>query len=55
MYTLDTDHLGILQRATGPEYVALSRRIAQYSQTDFYVSQRRKDDNGPRTNDVPTF
>lgn len=38
MYILDTDHIGILQRATGPEYVALSRRIAQYSQRDFYVT-----------------
>jgi tRNA(fMet)-specific endonuclease VapC len=38
MYILDTDHIGILQRASGPEHVALSRRIAQYSQTDFYVT-----------------
>ena len=38
MYILDTDHVGILQRASGPEYIALSRRIARYSQADFYVT-----------------
>ncbi len=38
MYILDTDHVGILQRASGAEYAALSRRIARYSQNDFYVT-----------------
>lgn len=38
MYVLDTDHVGVLQRASGPEYMALSRRIARYSQIDFYVT-----------------
>jgi tRNA(fMet)-specific endonuclease VapC len=38
MYILDTDHVGILQRATGAEYSALSRRISRQSQTDLYVT-----------------
>ncbi len=38
MYILDTDHVGILQRGTGPEYLALSRRISRQSQTDLYVT-----------------
>jgi hypothetical protein len=38
MYILDTDHVGILQRAAGREYLALSRRIARCSQTDLYVT-----------------
>lgn len=38
MYIFDTDHLGILQRADGAAYEALSRRIARHPQTDFYVT-----------------
>ena len=38
MFILDTDHVGILQRGTGPEYSALSRRISRQSQTDLYVT-----------------
>ncbi len=38
MYVLDTDHLGILQRAGGAAYDALSRRIAGHAQADFFVT-----------------
>lgn len=38
MYIFDTDHLGILQRARGAAYDALSRRIAEHSQAEFYVT-----------------
>jgi tRNA(fMet)-specific endonuclease VapC len=38
MYILDTDHVGILQRASGPEYGVLAQRIALYSQADFFVT-----------------
>jgi len=38
MYVLDTDHLGILQRWSDPLYAALSRRISQYAQSDFFVT-----------------
>lgn len=38
MYILDTDHVGILQLASGPEFVALSRRIARCKQSDLYVT-----------------
>lgn len=37
-YLLDTDHLSILQRQTGSSYVNLSRRMAQYSPSDFAIS-----------------
>lgn len=38
MYVVDTDHLGVLQRASDPAYSVLSRRISQHAQTDFYVT-----------------
>ncbi len=38
MYILDTDHLGILQRISDPHYPALSHRIAQHAQSEFYVT-----------------
>jgi tRNA(fMet)-specific endonuclease VapC len=38
MFLLDTDHVGILQRQTGPEYSRLAARVSRHPQTDFYVS-----------------
>ena len=38
MYVLDTDHLGVLQRVSDPLYANLSRRIAQRSQSDYFVT-----------------
>jgi len=38
MYILDTDHLGVLQTESSPQYATLSHRIAQHAQSDFYVS-----------------
>lgn len=37
-YLLDTDHISILQRQTGAEYVRLKSRIAQHSQIDLAFS-----------------
>jgi tRNA(fMet)-specific endonuclease VapC len=37
-YLLDTDHLSILQRQTGPDYTNLSARMAYYPLSDFAVS-----------------
>lgn len=37
-YLLDTDHISILQRQTGTEYVRLKSRIAQHPQTDLAFS-----------------
>lgn len=37
-YLLDTDHISFLQRCSGPEYVVLAARIAQYQSTDFAFS-----------------
>src|SRR5207248_2604959 len=37
-YLLDTDHISFLQRRSGPEYAALSARIAQNSPVDFAFS-----------------
>jgi tRNA(fMet)-specific endonuclease VapC len=37
-YLLDTDHLSILQRATGEAYLHLSSRMARCSVVDFGVS-----------------
>lgn len=37
-YLLDTDHLSILQRQTGPDYTNLSVRMAYYPLSDFAVS-----------------
>ncbi|HUG93771.1 MAG TPA: type II toxin-antitoxin system VapC family toxin [Planctomycetaceae bacterium] len=34
-YLLDTDHISILQRASGVEYATLAGRIAQHPQSDF--------------------
>jgi tRNA(fMet)-specific endonuclease VapC len=34
-YLLDTDHLSILQRKAGPEYLRLSAWMAQYAAADF--------------------
>ncbi len=38
MYLLDTDHLGILQRETQPEFGRLTARIAEFEPSDFFVS-----------------
>jgi tRNA(fMet)-specific endonuclease VapC len=38
VYVLDTDHLGILQRASDSHFAALSRRIAEHLQRDFFVT-----------------
>jgi tRNA(fMet)-specific endonuclease VapC len=37
-FLLDTDHISILQRQSGPEYVALSSRLAQHQPRDFAFS-----------------
>ncbi|MBI3989870.1 MAG: type II toxin-antitoxin system VapC family toxin [candidate division NC10 bacterium] len=37
-YLLDTDHLSILQRQSGPEYAMLMTRIAQHSPADLASS-----------------
>jgi tRNA(fMet)-specific endonuclease VapC len=37
-YLLDTDHLSILQRQAGQDYINLSTRMAQYPLSDFAVS-----------------
>lgn len=37
-YLLDTDHLSILQRQTGPAYAALRARLAPHPLTDFACS-----------------
>jgi tRNA(fMet)-specific endonuclease VapC len=37
-YLLDTDHLSILQRQTGQDYINLSTRMAHYPLLDFAVS-----------------
>ena len=37
-YLLDTDHLSILQRQAGQEYINLSTRMASYPVSDFAVS-----------------
>ncbi len=37
-YLLDTDHLSILQRQTGQDYINISARMAQYPLSDFTVS-----------------
>ena len=38
MFLLDTDHIGIIQRQTEPEFGRLSARVQQYPIGDFYVS-----------------
>jgi tRNA(fMet)-specific endonuclease VapC len=37
-YLLDTDHLSILQRQAGQDYINLSTRMAQYPLSDFAIS-----------------
>jgi tRNA(fMet)-specific endonuclease VapC len=37
-YLLDTDHISILQRRSGPEYVALATRVAQHAPADLAFS-----------------
>jgi tRNA(fMet)-specific endonuclease VapC len=37
-YLLDTDHISILQRQSGSDYVRLKSRIAQHPQTDLAFS-----------------
>ncbi len=36
-YLLDTDHLSIIQRQTGQDYINLSTRMAQYPLSDFAI------------------
>jgi tRNA(fMet)-specific endonuclease VapC len=38
MFVLDTDHLGILQRQTAPQFGNLMRRISQYPEASFFVT-----------------
>jgi len=38
MFLLDTDHLGILKRASGTPFKRLIQRIADKDQLDFYIS-----------------
>src|SRR3954468_14844500 len=38
MFVLDTDHLGILQRQTAPQFGVLMRRISQYQEASFFVT-----------------
>ena len=37
-YLLDTDHLSILQRQAGQDYINLSTRMAHYTLSDFAIS-----------------
>jgi tRNA(fMet)-specific endonuclease VapC len=37
-YLLDTDHLSILQRQVGQDYINLSTRMAHYPLSDFAIS-----------------
>jgi hypothetical protein len=38
VYLLDTDHLGILQHETRPEFGRLTARIAEFEPSEFFVS-----------------
>jgi tRNA(fMet)-specific endonuclease VapC len=38
MFVLDTDHLGILQRQSAPQYSNLIRRISRYTEANFFVT-----------------
>ncbi len=38
MFVLDTDHVGILQRQSTPEFANLMSRISQHAQADFFVT-----------------
>jgi tRNA(fMet)-specific endonuclease VapC len=37
VFLLDTDHIGIVQRQTAPEYPRLLARLQAHDSTDFYV------------------
>jgi tRNA(fMet)-specific endonuclease VapC len=39
-YLLDTDHLSILQRKAGAEYLRLANWMAQYTPSDFACLRR---------------
>ena len=38
MFVLDTDHLGILQRQSSPQFGNLMRRISRHPQASFFVT-----------------
>lgn len=38
MFVLDSDHISILQRASGAEYAALMQRMLRLAESDFYWS-----------------
>jgi tRNA(fMet)-specific endonuclease VapC len=38
MFIFDTDHIGIIQWQSEPEYSNLMRRISQHAATDFFVT-----------------
>jgi tRNA(fMet)-specific endonuclease VapC len=38
VFVLDTDHVVIMQQATGPDSIRLAERMLDYSPRDFYVS-----------------
>src|SRR5262249_39828149 len=38
MFIFDTDHVGIIQWQSEPEYSRLMQRVAQYSAADFFVT-----------------
>jgi len=38
-YLLDTDHISILQRQSGPEFVTLMAHIAQQAPTELHLNQ----------------
>lgn len=38
MFVLDTDHVGIIQLQTEPDYSRLLQRISLHSETDFFVT-----------------
>ena len=37
-YLLDTDHVSVMQQQSGPDYAALSARIAQHLPADLSLS-----------------
>jgi tRNA(fMet)-specific endonuclease VapC len=38
VFLLDTDHLGIIQRRTRPEFVRLAERMSSHLRADFFVA-----------------
>jgi hypothetical protein len=36
MFVLDTDHLGVLQRQTSPQFGILMHKISQYPEASFF-------------------